>query len=280
MAEINKNFSSQNTKLEVFKNPTAQAILNAAISSANALLDVDAKKAALIAAYTAFFTAPVSKTIATTGLVTTDSKVQNDGYFSGTWSKSGQSGTFSSVSCTATAITANFFLASGTPASINLDAADLTFLTGNADKGTITTTSAVTGLLFSGVAGDVVGKVTGMGDTGKTYSIISAKLLSESGTMKAKGSSDEGDFTVDYLELPNDAGQKALENAFLDESANAGRVFRLTHLSSGTNDSDSAKVYFTGFVTELKKTRGSIDNFVSVKAKVAIQNGSVEDKPV
>jgi len=276
---ISTPFSSQNTTIEVFNDSAATATLTAAIAAALALSTTSAKQAALKVAYDNFFVASVSKTIGGTGILAT-APAQADGYFSGTWTKSGQSGTFSSTGSIATAITANFYLTNGTPASINLDAADLTFVTGNSDKGTITVTSAVTSLLFSGVTGSKVGKVTAMGDTGKTYAGISAKLINESGTMKAKGSSDEGDFTVDFLNTPGDAGQIALTDAFNDETGNANRVFRLVHGSSGDGtNANSEMVYFVGMVTELKKTRGAVDNYVSVKSKISIQNGLYEYNP-
>lgn len=278
---ITKPFSSQGTTIEIFSNPSAQTTLETAVASAMQIADTATKLTALKAAYTNFFSGgTLSKTIGGTGILAT-APAQADGYFSGTWSKSGQSGTFSSTGSTATAITANFVLNSGTPASINLDAADLTFLTGNADKGTITVTSAVTSLLFTGSAGAFIGKITSAGDTGKTFAMISEKLINESGTFKGKGSSDEGDFTIDYLANPSDAGQSAMDLAFNDESSSANRVFRITHLASSPTGvpSTAQKVYFSGLVTELKKNRGTIDKIITVKSKIAIQNGLVEDNP-
>ncbi len=128
-------------------------------------------------------------------------------------------------------------------------------------------------------SGYLIGKVTAAGDTGKTYAAISAKLLNEGGTYKAKGSSDEGDFTIDFLKIPSDIGQQKLLAAFNDESANANRVFRITHNSSGSTVANSEKVYFMGLVTECKQTRGAIDSFVNVKSKIVIQNGLYEDNP-
>ena len=144
---ITKEFSLQNTTVEIFDNSTGgqQTALNTLRTSIKAAT-TDALR---VAAYDVYFTAPVSKVIGGTGILAT-APAQVDGYFAGTWTKSGQSGTFSSTGSIATGITANFFLSSGTPASINLDAADLTFTSGNSDKGTITVTSAVTSLLFAG----------------------------------------------------------------------------------------------------------------------------------
>jgi hypothetical protein len=277
MTALTTPFSSQNTTIEIFEADTDA--LTTAIASALALSTNSLRQAALKVAYDAYFVGSLSKTIGGTGILAT-APAQADGYFSGTWTKSGQSGTFSSTGSTATAITANFYLSSGTPASIDLAATDLTFNTGNADKGTITSSGAVTGLLFSGATGYKIGKITAAGDTGKTYAGISAKLLNESGTMKAKGSSDEGDFTIDFLNTPGDQGQLAMTTAFNDESANANRVFRIIHGSSNDGTiTNGEMVYFVGMVTELKKTRGAIDNYVSVKSKISIQNGLYEYNP-
>ncbi len=118
-----------------------------------------------------------------------------------------------------------------------------------------------------------ISKITAIGETGKTFAVVSAKLVSESGTIKAKGSSDEGDLTLDFISIPNDAGQILVDAAYHDETTNANRVFRITHTSS------SQVVYAIGMVTELKKTRGTVDNFSSVKCKITLQDGVTESNP-
>ena len=285
---ITTPFSSQNSTIEIFNDSTATATLTTAIASALALSTTSAKQAALKAAYDTFFSGGTVTATILSDLTSPTAEMQADGYFQGTFTYGTgatlQSGTFRSLSVDATSgdINAEFTLTTyGGTAGTNppsFTPASLTFTVNNSSKGTI---GALPTLDFAGVGGSKIGKITAAGDTGKTYAGISAKLINETGTMKAKGSSDEGDFTIDYLNTPGDVGQIAMTDAFNDETASANRVFRIVHGSSGDGtNANSEMVYFVGMVTELKKTRGAIDNYVSVKSKISIQNGLYEYNPV
>lgn len=280
---ISTPFSSQNTTIEIFNDAVATATLTSAIATA---LAGSNKQADLKTAYDAFFTSVATVTatavITVTGALTT-APAQVDGYYTGVFAIGSVTGTWSSTSVSSsTTINAvltplvGMFTASQTSQAITTCS-----VTGTHQPSTPTTASGVyTSSAASAAKGFLVGKVTAMGDTGKTYAGISAKLINESGTMKAKGSSDEGDFTVDFLNTPGDAGQTAMTDAFNDETANANRVFRIVHGSSGDGtNANSEMVYFVGMVTELKKTRGAVDNYVSVKSKISIQNGLYEYNP-
>jgi hypothetical protein len=281
MTALTTPFSSQNTTIEIFNDSAATATLTAAIASALALSTTALKQDALLTAYTAFFGGSTLTASIPTTIGTVTSAMLVDGYFEGTFTYGSgstlQKGTFRSTSATTSAITATFTLSEvGSGGAVSFVPV-LTFTKNDATKGTVTTMSAID---FTGTPGDKIGKITAAGDTGKTYAGISAKLLNESGTMKAKGSSDEGDFTIDFLNTPGDPGQLAMTTAFNDESANANRVFRIIHGSSNDGTiTNGEMVYFVGMVTELKKTRGAIDNYVSVKSKISIQNGLYEYNP-
>ena len=274
---ITKEFSLQNTTVEIFDNSTAGQ--QTALNTLRASIKAATNDAGRVSAYNTFFadgsTLGVQSGAFT--ITTTGATVSNvDGFYAGTWSNAQGSGTWISTTATATAITCLLTVASGTiSGTLTLAFTDLgaTFTSGNSAKGTPTAITGSPITLMAATGGAFIGKITAIGDTGKTYATVSAKLVSESGTIKAKGSSDEGDLTIDYVSIPADAGQVLLETAFDDESTNGNRVFRITHTSSG------AKVYGIGMVTELKKARGAVDNFASVKAKITLQDGLAEYNP-
>jgi len=278
MTALTTPFSSQNTTIEIFNSPAATRTLVTAIATALAGSDVQAD---LKTAYDTFFVAATMTAATVTFSGSSGGTVSNvDGAVTGTWTQtsSGATGTWSSTASSATSTTATLTLVSGTPTTVSGASTGFTFsVTSGAYPSTPTYSISLTAPTGTG---SKIGKITAAGDTGKTYAGISAKLLNESGTMKAKGSSDEGDFTIDFLNTPGDPGQLAMTTAFNDESANANRVFRIIHGSSNDGTiTNGEMVYFVGMVTELKKTRGAIDNYVSVKSKISIQNGLYEYNP-
>jgi hypothetical protein len=270
---ITSEFSLQNSTVEVFDNSTTaqQTALNTLRTAIkNATTDM-----ARVSAYNTFFgTTGVGGLQSGTITITTAGATANASY-AGTWANASGSGFWISTAATATSITATLYATSGTVATpLTLALADLSnyWTSGNATKGTPSAvTTSVT--LAAATGGSKLGKITGIGETGKSFTVVSAKLVSESGTIKAKGSSDEGDLTIDYISIPGDTGQLLMESAFDDETINGNRVFRITHTTSG------AKVYLIGMVTELKKARGAVDNFATVKAKITLQDGVAEDNP-
>lgn len=274
---ITQPFSLQGTTIEVFANDTTarQTALNTLLNAIKVATDNSTRAAAFATYFADSSTAGVQSGAFT--ITTAGATVSNvDGFYAGTWSNAQGSGTWYSTTATATAITAQLTVTSGTiTGTLTLALGDLggTWTAGNATKGT---PSAITGspiTLAAATGGAAIGKITAAGDSGKTFSAVSAKLINESGTTKAKGSSDEGDFTIDYLAVPSDVGQIAMESAFNDETINGNRVFRVTHGASGQ------KLYFVGMVTELKKQRGTVDAFATVKAKITMQSGSAEFNP-
>lgn len=275
---ISNPFSSANSTLTVFDNATAgeiaaMATLQTAINSALqlALTDPVTAKANRLTAYQAFETAASAQgTLSVASTVTTAK--QADGYYSGTFTYTGGvTGVWTSKGLTTSAVNIELTLTSGAfPTGSSPYTTGFSFtVTGSHALDASNTGHSIT-TAANAVSSALVGKITAMGDTGLTAATISAKLLNEAGTYKAKGSSDEGELSVDFLRVPSDAGQILLFSAQEDLSINANRVVKITHNSSGQ------EWYGIVQVSTIKTTRGSIDNFVNAKATLLIQSGSVE----
>lgn len=269
---ITSEFSLQNTTVEIFDNSTSTQ--QTALNTLRTSLKTASTEALRVSAFNTFLaasgTVTATASITVTGGATTPA-AQVEGYYTGAFTIAGGiAGTWYSTSSTLTAVTAVLVPTSGALAAGSGSLATVYTTSTNVPASTVSGTYTATTATGSGA---LISKITAIGDTGKTYAIVSAKLVSESGTIKAKGSSDEGDLTIDYIAIPSDSGQALMELAFDDQSINGNRVFKITHTSSG------AAVYCVGMVTELKKTRGSVDNFASVKAKVTLQDGLAEYNP-
>jgi len=287
MPAITNPFSSANTTLEIFDNSTtaqrsAMGILQTAIATAMTLALTDPTTANTnrknafnsFAASTGTVTATAS--IVVTGGATTPA-AQVEGYYTGTFTISAGgavAGTWYSTSSTATAITAVLVPTSGNLlASQSAVALATVFTTGTNTptttvSGTYTSSALVTG------AGSKVNKITAIGDTGVEVATIEAKLLNESGTFKDTGSSNEGTTTVDFLDVPSDAGQILMFAARDDRTKDKNRVFKLTHNSSGQIK------WFIGIVSQIKTTEGAIDSIITDKATILIQDGLTIVNPV
>ena len=269
---ITSEFSLQNTTVEIFDNSTAPQI--SALNTLRTAIKNAANNAARITAFNTFFAASGTVTATATITVTggsTAAAAQVEGYYTGTFTISGGiSGTWYSTSSAATTVTAVLVPTTGTLSAGSGSLASVATTSTNTPTTTVSGTYVATSQTG---AGSKIGKITAIGDTGKTYAVISAKLVSEEGTLKGKGSSDEGDLTIDYVAIPSDAGQALMQSAFDDKTLNCNRVFKLVHTASGQ------ELYAIGIVTEMKKTRGAVDNFATVKAKITLQDGVTEYNP-
>lgn len=275
---ISNPFSSANSTLTIYGNSTAGEIaamstLQTAINSALqlGLTDPVTAKANRIAAFQAYESAAYAQGTLTVASTVTTAK-QADGYYSGTFTYTGGvTGTWISKGLTTTAVNIELTLTSGSfPTGASPYTTGFAFVvTGSHALDASSTGFSIT-TATNAVSSALVGKITAMGDTGLTAATISAKLLNEAGTYKAKGSSDEGELSVDFLRVPADAGQTILFAAQDDLSINANRVVKITHNSSGSI------WYGIVQVSAIKTTRGSIDNFINSKATLLIQSGSVE----
>ena len=276
MAAITNPFSSANTTVRIFPNSTsgqksALTTLQTAIAAAMqlALTDPATAETDRATAYAAFETASSMSATTVTFTGTSGGTASNtDGAVQGTWTQtsSGATGTWSSTASSASSTSAVLTLTSGTPTTVSGATSGFTFTT---TVGAIPTGSAAYSVsLTAGTgAGELVGKITAIGDTGVEVATIEAKLLNEAGTFKDTGSSNEGTTTIDFLDVPTDAGQLLMFAARNDRTKDKNRVFKLTHNSSGQVK------WFVGIVSQIKTTEGAIDSIITDKATILIQDG-------
>lgn len=258
---ITKPFSLQGTTIEIVSyDATAMTALSNAIKNATT-------EAQRVTAFTNYLTGSVGASGTITCAASTFTASNVDNYLTGTWTHTnGATGRFYSTVNTATVATVMLITTSGALPTGAITTG-LTFaFDSNAGVLSLSQANTPTSYALTGVANPItaasIGKITAAGETGKTYKTISAELINENQTYKGKGTADEGEFTVDYLNVPADAGQMALQLA-LDDMATPERVIRVTHTSGEI-------WYGCGIVTDLKKARGANSAFSTVKAKIPL----------
>lgn len=110
-----------------------------------------------------------------------------------------------------------------------------------------------------------IGEVTDGGEHGRTYNIVTHNPLATRGTVKLKGSFDDGTITLQMAYAPGNAGQALLETALDDDEFYA---FEIT-LQDGTIR------YFQAMVSGNPINVGGVDSVTSATATLAIKSGTI-----
>lgn len=113
-----------------------------------------------------------------------------------------------------------------------------------------------------------IGEVTDGGSLGRTYNIVNHNPLATRGTIKLKGSFDDGTMTVQLAYAPGDTGQVLVETALLSDAFYA---FKLT-LQDGTIK------YFQAQVTSAPVNVGTVDSITGLTVNLSIKSGSIVTK--
>jgi hypothetical protein len=113
-----------------------------------------------------------------------------------------------------------------------------------------------------------IGEVTDGGALGRTYNIVNHNPLATRGTIKLKGSFDDGTMTVQLAYAPGDAGQVLVETAL---NSDAFYSFKLT-LQDGTIK------YFQAQVTSAPVNVGTVDSITGLTVNLSIKSGSIVTK--
>jgi hypothetical protein len=114
-----------------------------------------------------------------------------------------------------------------------------------------------------------IGEITDMGEFGKEFALVTHNPLGERGTIKRKGSFNNGSITL-QLGLDNsDAGQGALQTALESDDSVALEV----ELQDGTI------YYFTAQVMSFMINVGSVDQITSASVMLEIDRDIVEVAP-
>lgn len=113
-----------------------------------------------------------------------------------------------------------------------------------------------------------IGEVTDAGSLGRTYNIVNHNPLATRGTVKIKGSFDDGTMTVQLAYAPGDAGQVLVETAL---NSDAFYAFKLT-LQDGTIK------YFQAQVTSAPVNVGTVDQITGLTVNLSIKSGTIVTK--
>ncbi len=117
-----------------------------------------------------------------------------------------------------------------------------------------------------------VGEITNMGEFGRVYNEIKYNALGNRGTLKFKGSYDDGQLSLDLGRAPSDVGQAAMVVA-LDSDSDYN--FKVTLNDAVTTTPTT--FYFKAKVLSYTTNVGSVDQVVASKAMVSIKSGSITE---
>jgi hypothetical protein len=124
---------------------------------------------------------------------------------------------------------------------------------------------------FEAVTFTAVGEVTNIPEFGRLYSGVTHVGLAERGTVKRKGSFNDGSLTVQYAVDESDAGQSALEALIDSDLDQAVRIV----LQSGKH------IYFTTQIMSNPITIGTVNDIVSKSMMLEVVGQVLfEDAPV
>lgn len=118
-----------------------------------------------------------------------------------------------------------------------------------------------TALTFTDVA-----EVTDLGEFGRSYNLVTHNPLATRGTVKRKGSYNDGAVTMQLGRTPSDAGQVIMVAAVDDDASHS---FKVT-LQDGTIQ------YFTAQVMSYTTNVGSADQIVTSSTTLELDDAVVE----
>lgn len=109
-----------------------------------------------------------------------------------------------------------------------------------------------------------VGEVIDLGEFGRKYNVVKNNPLATRGTVKKKGSFDEGTMAIKLNLDTDDAGQILAKQA-LNSDANYAVL---------VTDQNGDKYYFQAIVTSFVVGVGSVDNIVSASIDLDLQTSA------
>lgn len=118
---------------------------------------------------------------------------------------------------------------------------------------------------FAALTFTEVGEISDLGSFGKKYNLVSFSPLGARGTIKRRGSYNNGSLQLKMGSVPTDEGQTILQAAG-DESL----AFKVVTQSGST-------YYFTGQVMGMTLEVGSVDQIMGATCDIEIDNEIVSD---
>ena len=115
---------------------------------------------------------------------------------------------------------------------------------------------------YAALAYTAVGEVTNLGEFGKKFNLVRHNPLATRGTVKKKGSYDDGQISVEMALDRSDAGQTLMRTA---RDSDANYFFEVTF-------QDGTKSWFPAVVMGFVVGVGSVDDITSATADIEITN--------
>lgn len=126
--------------------------------------------------------------------------------------------------------------------------------------------AAVTPTGYAALTYTPIGEVTDLGAIGRTYNMVNHNPLATRGTVKLKGSYDDGTMTVQAAYAPGNTGQALVETALDDDDFYSFKVV----LQDGTIK------YFQAQVTSAPVNIGGVDTVTGVTLNLSIKSGTIK----
>lgn len=127
--------------------------------------------------------------------------------------------------------------------------------------------ASITQTAYAALTYTPIGEVTDGGSSGRTYNVVNHNPLGSRGTVKLKGSYDDGTKTIQAAYAPGDAGQALVATALDDD---AFYSFKET-LQDGTVR------YFQAQVTSAPVNIGTVDTVTGTTINLSIKSGTIID---
>ena len=131
-------------------------------------------------------------------------------------------------------------------------------------KVSASTPGTFNGAGYAALTYTTVGEVTDLGEFGREYNLVTHNPIASRGTVKKKGSFNEGAVTLQLGSDTDDAGQILMKAA---KDSDSDYSFLVT-MQNGD------KYYFQAQVMSWKLSPGSVDNIVGATAQLEITTSS------
>lgn len=128
--------------------------------------------------------------------------------------------------------------------------------------------ATLTPTAYAALTFTTIGEITGAGTIGRTYNIVNHNPLATRGTIKLKGSFDDGTVQAPAAYAPGDAGQVLVQTALDSDNFYS---FKET-LQDGTI------IFYQAQVTSAPITADGVDSIVGIAISLAVKSGSIKIK--
>lgn len=125
--------------------------------------------------------------------------------------------------------------------------------------------ASLTKTAYAALSYTEIGEITDGGSVGRTYNIVNHNPLKTRGTVKLKGSFDDGNVQVQAAYAPGDAGQVLVQTALDDDD----------YYSFKETLQDGTIIYYQAQVTSAPVNVGGVDSVTGTTINLAVKSGTI-----